>query len=56
MYVLEQADPHHVGDAACIVPVAFVLLQGIQKSFGVARLDAEFREPSLCQSFEQPLR
>jgi len=55
MHVLEQADPHHMGNAACAVSIAFLLLKGIQERFGVARLNAENREPSLCQPFKQPL-
>lgn len=44
-----------MGNAACIVPIAFILLKGIQERFGVPRLDAEYREASFCQSFKQPL-
>jgi hypothetical protein len=56
VHVLEQADPHHMGNAACIVPIAFILLKGSQESFVVARLDAEDGEASFCQSFKKPLR
>jgi hypothetical protein len=44
MDVLEQADPHHVGNAAGVIPTALVLLQSVQEGLGVARLDAEDRE------------
>ena len=56
MHVLEQADPHHMGNAARVVPVALVLLQSVKECLGVSRLDAKNRKARFCQPFKQPLR
>src|SRR5205085_5666303 len=56
VHVLEQADPHHVRNAARIVAIALVRLLSLQERLCVPCLDTEYGESGLRQSLEQPLR
>ena len=51
----EQVDAHHLSDAASIVAVGLVHLR-LQERLGVARLDADDREPGRGQPAVEPLR
>ena len=55
MHGAEEVDPHHLGDAAGIVAVAFVHLR-LEKGFGMSGFDAHDRQPGLGQSLEEPLQ
>ena len=48
-------NPHHLGDTTRVIAVALVDLS-FQKGFGVAGLDANHRQASVCQRIEEPLR
>src|SRR5215212_637375 len=51
----KEVDPHHLGDATRVIAVTLVDLS-FQKSFGVACLDTNHRQASVCQRVEEPLR
>jgi hypothetical protein len=45
MHWLEQADPHHLGNPARIVAIAFVDLLRLQKRHHLPGLDADYGQP-----------
>ena len=55
MHGSEQVDAHHLSDAASIVAVGLVHLR-LQERLGVARLDADDRQPGRGQPAVEPLR
>jgi len=52
----EEADPHHLRDAACIVAVGLVDLLRLQQGLHVPGLDADYRKARFGQTVHQPLR
>jgi hypothetical protein len=50
-----QIDPHHLGNATCIIAIAFVRLR-LEERLRVPGFNANDREPSSGEALEQPLR